>query len=60
MNGAGVGYFFYLRCAAGGAGDELLLQLFLKIFKAREPALETVLFLANEIVDHHMKPTVGD
>src|SRR5688500_10304852 len=57
VNGAGVGHFFYLCCAAGGAGYEVLFRLFLKVLETREPALETMFLLANEIVDHHMKPT---
>jgi len=53
VNGARVRELLYFRAAAGRAGDQLFLQLFLKIFETWKPAFKGVFFLAEKIVDDH-------
>jgi hypothetical protein len=53
MYGTSMRHFFDFGRAAGGAGDEHFRGLLLKVLIARKPALETVLFFAEEIIDDH-------
>jgi hypothetical protein len=53
MNGACVRDFLDLGRAASGAGDELFIRLFLEVLETGKPPLKRMIFLANEIVDHH-------
>ncbi|OGP19301.1 MAG: hypothetical protein A2038_02875 [Deltaproteobacteria bacterium GWA2_57_13] len=53
MHGAGVRELFDVCGAAGRAGNLALCNLFLIALKVREPPFETVVLLADEIVDDH-------
>ena len=53
VHGTSMGQFLHRACATGRAGDLFLGSLFLIALKAREPALETVVAFADQIVDNH-------
>ena len=61
MYGAGMRYLLDFCRAASRTRNQFLLGLFLKLVEIRKPALKTVFFLAEKIVDHHkLSPLLGE